>query len=300
LDAAAQEETHAQSARMTPADFATLSAIAAVWGLNSFLWKIVVDHVPPLFASGARFVIVPLALLPFLRLPQGGFGALAGVALLTGPVHFGLQSIGLAMARDLAPMVIVMQLWIPASVGLAWLILGERVGALRLAGIAASFAGLAVMAGDPRILAQWASVALVAAAAVAYAGAGILVRRAPRVHPFTFQAWIAVVSAPCLLTGSAVFERGGWAAIPAAPWYVWGSILFAALASSIAANGVMFHLMQKFEMSRTTPFMFLSPVIGVGLGAVFMGDPLSPAFLLGGGLTMAGVAFVAMAERLRL
>ena len=100
-----------------------------------------------------------------------------------------------------------------------------------------------------------------------------------------------------MLLSSAAFETGQWQAMKAAPWTIWAAIAFAALASSVVANALMFRLVQRYEVSRTTPFLFLSPVVGVALGVAVLGDPLTWQFLLGAALTLAGVAMVALAER---
>ncbi|MDX2234858.1 MAG: DMT family transporter [Hyphomonadaceae bacterium] len=280
-------------------DFAALLAIAVIWGLNNLFAKVAVDAMPPLLTAGLRFTIALAVLFPLLKAPKAGMGMLALVAILTGLVHQGIQYAGLALATDLAPMVIAMQIWIPASVGFAALWLRERAGPWRLAGMGAAFAGLAAMAGDPAVFSQIGALALVALAAAIYGAAAVLVRRAPVVHPLTYQAWIAAFAAPGLFLASATFETGQMTAMAAAPWTIWAAIAFAALASSVAANALMFRLVQRYAVARTTPYLFLSPLIGVALGVVVLDDPLTWQFLLGGGLTMAGVALVALAERRR-
>jgi O-acetylserine/cysteine efflux transporter len=282
---------------IAPIDLASLALIAVVWGVNNLLAKIAVDALPPLLAAGLRFAVVLVVLAPLLRPPKGGLAMLALVAVLTGFVHQGIQYAGLAMAHDLAPMVIAMQLWIPASVGFAALWLGERAGPWRLAGIGAAFAGIVAMAVDPVVFRQLPALALVAGAAAIYGAAAVLVRRSPPLNPLTYQAWIALFATPGLLGASALFETGQMEAVRTAPWGIWAAILFAGLASSVAANALMFQLVQRYEVSRTTPFLFISPVIGVALGVIVLGDPLTWQFLLGAVLTLAGVALVAMAER---
>jgi O-acetylserine/cysteine efflux transporter len=287
----------ARAAPMAPIDFATLAAIAGIWGVNNLFAKIAVDALPPLLAAGLRFSIVLIALFPFLRVPKQGLGLLVLVAVMTGAVHNGVQYVGLGMAADLSPMVIAMQLWIPASVAFAAVWLGERAGPWRLAGIGAAFAGVIAMAADPAVYNQVQALLLVAAAASVYGAATVIVRRAPRVHPLTYQAWIAAFAAPCLLGASAAAEHGQIEAVRAASWGVWGTVLFAALSSSVIANALMFRMVQKYEVSRTTPFLFVSPVIGVALGVIVLNDPLSWQFGLGAALTLTGVALVAFAER---
>lgn len=292
-------QTHAPGA-IAPRDLAALIAIAVIWGVNNVAAKYAVDHLTPLMTVALRFALTATVLIPYLRIPKGGWRSLATVAVLTGPMHFGIQYIGLAAAHDLSPMVIAMQLWIPASVIFAALLLGERVNGWRIGGIATAFAGVVAMAFDPAVFAQIGAVALVAISAACYGAGAVLVRRAPSLHPLTFQAWIALLCAVSLGGASALTERGQAAAVDQADWMVWAALIFGALASSVVANALMFQLVQRYEVSRTTPYLFLSPVVGIALGAALLGDRLTPEIILGGLLTLAGVALVAMAERRRL
>jgi O-acetylserine/cysteine efflux transporter len=59
----------------------------------------------------------------------------------------------------------------------------------------------------------------------------------------------------------------------------------------------MFRLVQKYEVSRTTPYLLLSPVISFLLAALILGDRITPQIMLGAAATMGGVALVALAER---
>ncbi|NJR20445.1 MAG: EamA family transporter [Hyphomonadaceae bacterium] len=96
-----------------------LVAIAAIWGINAVLTKVALDAMPPLFLSVLRFSITLAVLLPFIKPVGQMWRPMLAVAVLTGPLHFGLQFVGIDMARDLSPMIIAMQLWIPASVAMA-------------------------------------------------------------------------------------------------------------------------------------------------------------------------------------
>ncbi|MBU6371595.1 MAG: DMT family transporter [Alphaproteobacteria bacterium] len=279
-----------------PRDVAALVLIAVIWGINNLAAKYAVEHVPPLLVAAIRFAVVSAALVVFLK-PVANWRALAVIAILSGPLHFGIQFAGLALAHDLTPMVIAMQLWIPCSALFAALWLKERIGWRRGAGIAFAFAGVAALAFDDSVLRQIGPLAMVGLAAALYGAAAVLVRRAGTIHPLTFQAWIAAATWPTLFPASLALEPDGFARAAAAPWTVWAAIAFGALFSSVVANALLFRMVQKYEVSRTTPFLFLSPVVAIGLGVVILHDPITPQIVLGAGLTIAGVALAALAER---
>ncbi|MGH6949626.1 MAG: DMT family transporter [Vitreimonas sp.] len=287
------------SRNFAPLDLIQLIAIALIWGVNNIFAKLTVDALPALMTVALRFAIVLAALCIWLRPPPRDrlwlfFTMLACV----GPLHFGIQYVGLKLAEDLSPMVVVMQLWAPASVVCAALLLKESVSPLRWAGVALAFIGAASMNFDPAVFAQGWALALVATASVCYGLGTVLVRRlGGGLDPWATQAWIALATAPVMIMGSLAFERDHLEFARSAHWSVWAFIAFGAVVSSIVANAFMFRLVQRYEVSRTTPYLLMTPVITFALAATLLGDRLTPQILGGAAATIAGVALVALAER---
>jgi O-acetylserine/cysteine efflux transporter len=286
------------SRTFAPLDFAQLLSIALIWGVNNIFAKIAIDALPAMMMASLRFLIVIAALFAFLKPPPGNWRLFFLMVLFVGPLHFGTQAIGLKLATELPPMVVAMQLWAPSSVIFAALLLKERVGPLRWAGVGIAFLGAASLNFDPAVFAQGWALFLVVLAAAFYGLGTVLVRKiGGGLNPWTTQAWIALVSAPTLGIGTLAFESGHMEAARAAHWSVWVFIAFGAIVSSIVANAFMFRLVQKYEVSRTTPYLLMSPVISLFLSAIILGDRITPNILLGGAATLGGVALVALAER---
>ncbi|MFZ4070993.1 MAG: DMT family transporter [Caulobacterales bacterium] len=286
-----------QSKTLAPSDIGALVLIASIWGVNNLFAKLIVMHLPPLFAAGVRFAITAAAMVWFMKRPPANWKVLLLICLFIGPLHFGVQNVGLAMAKDLSPMVIGMQLWIPASVAAAALILGERVSWLRGFGLGLSFLGIVVLAFEPNVFAQLDALLLVSIAAIAYGIGAVLVRRHVSINPLQMQGWIAILSAPLLFGASAGAEQGQLVQATAAPWWIWVMIAFGALASSLGANALMFLLVQRYEVARTTPYILASPIIAISLGVAVLHDPVTVQLLAGAALALIGVAIVALAER---
>lgn len=287
------------SAPMPARDLAALILIAAIWGLNTVLTKIVVEDVPPLFVLVMRFAITLVALAPLIRPVGAMWKPMLLVCLLTGPIHFGLQFPGLALAEDLSPMVIAMQLWIPLSVLMAGLFLKERVRALPMLGMVVSFAGIVVLAAEPTVLGQLGAFGLVAAASAAYAAASVLMRRHGGLDPVQAQAWIALVSLPLLGAASAALEDNPWSAFVAAGPFAWGVVAFAALFSGVLANAWMWTLLKRHPVARTTPWLLASPVVALALGIIVLEDPVTVQLAAGLAIALCGIAITALANRAR-
>jgi len=286
------------SRAFAPLDFVQLAAIALIWGANNIAAKVAVDAFPPLFAVALRFGLVLVVLAPWLRLPKGqDWSAFLAMLAFTGPVHFGVLYTGLWLAEDAAPMVVAMQLWAPASVVFAALLLHERVGPLRWLGVAVAFAGTVSLNFDPAVFAQIGALAVTALGSSIYGLGADFMRRVSPMSPWTMQAWVAAATAPSLALASLVFERGHAEVLSHTAWPAWGATAFSALISSVLASTMLFRLVQRYEVSRTTPYLLLTPIVSFALAVLVLGETVSPQILAGAALTMAGVALVAMADR---
>ena len=287
------------SRAFAPLDFAQLISIALIWGVNNVFAKIAVDALTPMMTVAFRFaLVVPLLIFWLKPPPRDRWKPFALMLLFVGPLHFGIQYVGLKLADEVAPMVVAMQLWAPASVVFAALLLKESVTPLRWAGVAVAFIGVASMNFDPAVFEQGWPLVLIVIAACCYGFGTVLVRRiGGGVDAWSMQAWIALATAPSMTLGSLLFERGQVEAITHAPWVAWAAIVFGAIVSSIVANAFMFRLVQKYEVSRTTPYLLMTPVISFALAALVLGDRITPQILAGAAATMGGVALVALAER---
>jgi O-acetylserine/cysteine efflux transporter len=281
-----------------PLDLIQLLSIALIWGVNNILAKIAVDALPAMMTVAVRFVLVLAVLIWFIRPPPRGQWRLFALMLaLIGPLHFGVQYTGLKLATDIAPMVVAMQLWAPASVVFAALLLKERVSPLRWAGVIVAFLGTASMNFDPAVLAQGWALALVALASICYGVGAVLVRRLAGTDVWSMQAWIALSIVPTMVSASLVLETGQVEAAINAHWFIWFALIFGGLVSSIVANAFLFQLVTKYEVSRTTPYLLMTPVISFALAAIVLHNEITPQILFGAALTIGGVLLVAIAER---
>ena len=285
------------TARLSPLEYAALAVIILVWGVNNAAAKVMTEVLTPMMAGALRFGLAAVVLVPFLRPPFPNWKSLAVLAVCGGPLHFGLIYLSFAMAEDLSPLVVSLQLWIPFVALFAWILLGEKLSWPIVAGLVVSFAGVAFMTADPRAFRDWDAILVGAAASAAWAMATVVARRTAAVKPVKMQGLIAVVAAPVLLAGSLLFETDPIGAVQRATPLIWACVAFAALVSTVFATGLLFWLVQRREAGRVTPYLLSTPVVSCGIGVAFMGDVLTPQIVLGGLATILGVGLVAVAER---
>ncbi len=280
-----------------PAEWAAIAAIIVVWGVNNAAAKVATGVLPPFFVGGVRFALALVVLIPFLRPPFPPWRQILPILLLLGPLHFGLIYFGFSIVKNLSPLVVSLQLWIPMTAFFAWRVLGETMSRPALAGMAVAFVGVAWMSLDPHAAADLPGILIGVVASAMWALGTVWVRRTPGVGPLKMQALTSAVGAPVLLAASFLFEPHVLERAAGASWQIWALVAWAALASTVGASALLFWLVQRREPGRVTPWFLLTPLLSCGIGIGLMGDTLTPQLMLGGAATLVGVALVALSER---
>lgn len=280
-------------------DWLASVAVILIWAFNFIVGKVGVQELPPLLLMGLRFALVALLLAPFLRPPgPGRWPLIAALAVVLGCMHFGLLFVGLSGVAA-GPAAIAIQLTVPFSAALAAIFYKEHLSLWQLAGMGVAFAGVWLLADAPAQPPDLPHLLMVIIAAWSWSCANVLIKRLGPINVFTLNGWIALLTAPLLLAASAVFEHGQFAAIASADWRAWGAIVYMAVGASVIAYGLWYYLIAKHEMNRIVPMTLLSPVLAVLLAALLLDEPLTTMLLIGGAVTLVGVAMIQFLRRVR-
>jgi len=283
----------------------TVGAIALVlmlcltWGFNQIAIKIVLREIPPytqaaIRSAGALLVILAMAWFRGVKLFERD-GTL-GAGLFVG-VIFGVEFLVIFHGLELttASRAVVFLYTMPFFVALgAYQFLGERLRAAQWAGLAVSFAGVAVAIGVPQANVT-ASVLLgdlfMIAGAAMWAATTLVVKRTKLITaaPEKALGYQVGLSIPILGIGALIAgER-----IPAVP----GSLTISLLAfQAFWVVGLTFllwfSLIKTYSASKLAAFTFITPLFGVVGGYLILGDQLTPAFGLAALLVIAGLVLV--------
>ncbi len=288
------------SQRHSPLSLLEIGAIIAVmliWGINNAAAKIATEVMPPLMVGALRFAIAAACLVWFVRPPFPNWKSLLIIAVVGGPIHYGLIYLAFWLAHDVSPVTVATQLWIPLTSLFAFLLLGERISRMATIGLVIAFVGVAWMTLDPHALQDWKAIAVGALGASAWALTTVIARRTTSIPPLKMQGLLALMAFPALTIGSLVFETGQWEAAQIAPPVVWGTLVWAGLISSVFATSLVFWLVQRREAGRVTPYLLGSPLVSILIGWLWMGDVLTPQILTGVAIALIGVVAVALGER---
>lgn len=276
--------------RLPAADLAAAVAVVVIWGLNFVAGKLALAAMPPLLVTGIRFLGVALVLAPLFRPRRDQVPGLVVLAALLGVGHFGLLFVGLD-GLDAAAAAVLVQLGVPFSVLMAWAWFGDRPDNRRLAGIGLALAGVAVLALESE-RASLGSVLLMVVAMALWAASNIQVKRLGQLSPLAMNGWVSAFGAPMVLGLSGVFEHDQLRAVEGAGWVAWAALGYTTLFSSVVAYTLWYRLLARHSVSRVAPYMLLGPVIGFAGGVFLLGEPASLYKIVGGLLTVAGVAVI--------
>lgn len=181
----------------------------------------------------------------------------------------------------------------------AALVLGERPGRLQLAGIALALAGVALIATTIDGSLTLSGLALCLGAAVAWAVANLLIRRAGPVDMLGLMVWMSLVPPVPLLVLSVVFEGGArdLAALAGADWQGIAAVLVVAYVATILGFGIWSAMIARHGAGAVAPFSLLVPVFGMSSAALFLGEPVGPVRLAAAALILTGLAVNTLGSR---
>ncbi len=263
--------------------------VPITWGFGYTLTKIGMDQFTPLLLMSFRFGIAGLILIWFTKPPWEHMRELFKIAFIGSTVQYGLTYYGLK-GIDVSTASILLQLEGPILALLSTLILKERLGWPRALGMGLAFAGVFVIAGEPRLNDSMDSVALVISGCVFWAIAQIIISRLKSLSGITILAWVAIIATPQMLLISLVIEDGQWESIKSASLVDWSIVFYLSFIMTVIGYSVWYHLLRICDVSRISPFLMLLPVTSIFGGMMLLEERFTLAMGIGGLLVMTGVA----------
>ena len=271
-------------------------AAAAIWGGMYVVSKVVLEIIPPFALVSIRLLLGALTLLLVLlvrgapNIPRKQVLQVLAVGFVGYGISLSLQFLGTKMSTAANGSLVTSAT--PAFVLIfAWLLLQERVTPLRLTSLVLATLGVIAVI-DPRS-AQLnpelflGNLALIGAA-VTWALYSVLVRKATRnldVLPFSLIAFIGGL--PVTLPAGAWEVRT--LGVGEISLGVIGGILFLGVISTALAMVLWNTAFAMVDASLASLTFFAQPVVGTLLGWWFLGEQITPLFLLGGFLIGLGL-----------
>ena len=279
-----------------------------LWSSAFIATKVGVTHSPPLTLLAARFLTAALlmALLAWvlkLPFPQGwrAWGRLALFGLLNSAIYLGFNYEALRYLS--AGMGSIISATNPLLLTLiAPLVLRERLTWWRILGLLLGFGGVlfvmsARLSGNAHLdtaggmLTSFIGTACLVGATVLYK------RYPPREHAFVVNAVQLGAAGLVLLIPVFLFEHPTQVHIDTP--LVW-SFLYLVLVISIGASLLWFWLLKQGEASTVSSYYFLTPIFGLALAAILLGEPFGLRDALGLVAVATGIALINFPIRKKL
>ncbi len=296
------EQTDPVAQRSKHSPLMTLAALFYIllWSSAFIATKIGVTHSPPLSLLATRFLCAALvmALLAWickLPRPQGwlAWGRLALFGLLNSAFYLGcnyeaLRSLSAGMGSIIAatnPLLLTL---------IAPIVLRERLTWWRILGLLLGFGGVVFVMGarlNENGQRDTAGGMLLACIGIlGLVGATLFYKRyPPQEHAFVVNAVQLGAAGLSLVLPALLFEHPEQVHIDMP--LLW-SFLYLVLIISIGASLLWFWLLKRGEASAVSAYYFLTPIAGLALAALFLGEPFGVRDLLGLVAVATGIALI--------
>lgn len=278
-----------------------LAAISLLWGSTWFVAKLAIAHLPALQMSGYRQMLAGALLIAYHvgrsrqwpGLKELAFHALLGFLFFTcsnGLSTFALQFIPsylAALIGCLMPFVVIL---------LNGIFLGERVKTGVFIALAIGFAGVALVLSSfiTQIKGGGAFIfgILITLLSVFTWSGGTLLSTQSRMNtdPFRGVGWQMLLGGILLrLVSLAVEKQVPLSAVPPVGWV---SFAYLVLVGSLLCFICYLHALKNLPLSLVSIYVYLNPMVALGLGVLFLGEQITVRLVLGALITLLGVYWV--------
>jgi drug/metabolite transporter (DMT)-like permease len=290
--------------------WAALGVVYVLWGSTYLANRYIILSMPPLLASGFRFMTGGL-LLGVLVLVVAGPRTFAltraqlGTAALSGLLlpAWGNGLVILAQSQVASGLTALLIASVPLYIAVLRGLTGDRPRRATVVGVLLGAAGLTLLVlvgpagGSAGVSGSaWWGPPLVLLAGLGWATGTFASTRMPvPPNPFALATVQQLVGGVVLVVvGTAVGERVDLATVAPVSWWAW---LYMSLFVSLGAFSAYAYALANLPVSTVATYAYVNPVIAVLLGMVVAGERFSTVQLLGGWIVLVAVVVVIAAER---
>lgn len=261
--------------------------VTAIWGVNMVAMKAIVTDMDPLLFTSARFLLLAVVLLPFVKITIAQLRPLLPIALVMGLGHFYLLAVGLSIVPGVVASVCFL-LSAPFSALLSYLFLNERITLVQtLAIIIATLGAMlpTLLTGESDL--QW-GMFIVILSTFMWAIGNIQIRKLKELPVLAIQFWIAIITAPLCFVAY-LLQADNVAILAQFTTSTVLTIMYVVLCSSILAYSFWYGLVHRHGMGRLAGFILLQPIYTLIFGYFILGETLTLLQLVGSLVTLTGV-----------
>ena len=275
---------------MNPRDVVLATFPPALWAVTYVLAKPATAHFPPLLLVAMVFGIVGAVRSRPWRW-RTSFPILLVCAVFGGSLQSALIFTGISMVpASLA--ILVVQSQVPFAVVAAWLVGQEELNIRRLAGIAVSLLGVAIVVGIPASTGETWGLLLIVLGTASWGFSQGIIRARSKESGGDLIGAITLIASPQVFIASMFIESGQIHAVSTASLQEWIMVIALAVGGYLLPYTIWYDMLRRYRVDQIAPFILLMPIVGVAAGTAFLGDRITSQSLVGGTLILAGLALV--------
>ena len=293
---------------MKTRDWIILWGLGLIWG-TSFLWiKIAVADIDPLVLVGIRTLIASAGLavsLFFVRaqLPTWAdlrprLGIFLIIAICNISIPWALISWGEQYVDSGVASIINSAMPLFTIIIAPMMIKEERITLYKMIGLLTGFLGVVILT-LPSVHAGWTQgligMGACLLATIFYAFAAVFARKNTAGLPPQLQAFLQLTIGSAIIW-LAIFATQGTPALPTQP-LTWVALVWLGLLGSCIAYILYFYLLHKIGPTRVSTTTYISPMVGVLLGILFLGEPFYWQSFVGAVLILSGIYLVNLKKK---
>jgi drug/metabolite transporter (DMT)-like permease len=289
---------------LDPLAFFLMTLVCASWGFQQVTIKVAAADISLVMQAGLRSVIATALLLVWSRVRGIALFARDGT-LWTGlaagamfAAEFVFIYAGLAYTTASRMVVFIYTTPCMTALMLPFFVKTEGLSGRQWAGVLLAFGGIVAAFAEGFVSTRGATLVgdlFGLIAAFLWASTIVLIRatnlaRTPATKTLFYQL---AVSAALPLVSVAMGEPGIVRITPLAA----AVMAYQAVLVAFASYLVWFWLLTRYYAARLSVFTFLTPIFGVAFGVLFLGERLTPAFVVAALLVVAGIVLVNLPAR---
>jgi drug/metabolite transporter (DMT)-like permease len=278
--------------------------ICLIWGSSWAAVKIGIESIPPLLSLGIRFTLASIIL-----------GLIVFVKRLTIPMEKKFWMLVLIMCSTSFTVPFVLIYWAQLQVGSGlasvlfatypfwvaivshFLLPNEKITPVRIIGIVIGFLGVTFIFNngfsDVSIRMFYGMAAIIVGAIIQAFGLVYLRRLGENAHPVMLNFCSMSLSVMPLFAASFVFEDYSNLFFNVRTI---GSIVYLSIFCTVITFVIYFWLVKHVEAVILSLSAFITPVIAVVIGIIFMGEIITNDVYIGSTLVLIGVAFATIGD----
>lgn len=277
---------------MKPSHIPLAVAVAFIYGVAFVAIKLAVLEIPPLQATGWRFLLTAVPLIFFIKPPKVAVYWPIAFGFVQGALMFGLILTAISWGMPGGLTSLVAQLQVFFTIGLAAFLFKERPLPHQYVGAGIAFIGIFLTGWSKfQDAAPLLPFMMVVLAAALWGVANIIGKIARPPDMLAFIVWGSLAAPIPLFLASMAIESTSFAVPnPLPSLKAVGALLFMAYFATVFAFTAWNWLLQRYPAATVTPFALLIPIFGFSSMAVAFGERISALTMLGAAVVFIGLA----------